>query len=79
MSPTNPFSFDAKENVNNMPIKEQAFLAFKNNTHTPENSQYFKIANEEFEHWQEPLMDMFPNLKKDKIRISVAGNIQAAQ
>ncbi len=63
--------YHAKENVNNMPIKEQAFLAFKNNTHTPENSQYFKIANEEFEHWQEPLMDMFPNLKKDKMGISL--------
>ena len=63
--------YHAKENVNNMPIKEQAFMAFKNNTHTPENSQYLKRANEEFEHWHEPLKQMFTNLKEDNKGISL--------
>jgi hypothetical protein len=61
----------AKDNVNNMPIREQAKLALKNNTHNKDNSQYFKIANEEFGHWYEPLAAMFPNLKKDKMGISL--------
>ena len=36
----------ANDNVNSMPIKEQALLALKNNTHNKHNSQYFKIAND---------------------------------
>ena len=29
------------------------------------------IANAEFEEWHQPLIDMFPNLKKDKMGISL--------
>ena len=61
----------ANDNVNNMPIKEQAMLALKNNTHNKHNSQYFKIANEEFGEYYEPLKKMFPNLKEDKMGISL--------
>ena len=60
-----------QDNVNNMPIYEQAKMALKNNTHTKYNSQYFKIANEEFGDWYEPLAEMFPNLKRDKLGISL--------
>ena len=60
-----------QDNVNNMPIYEQAKMALKNNTHTKYNSQYFKIANEEFGDWYEPLAKMFPNLKRDKLGISL--------
>lgn len=61
----------SKDNVNNMPIREQAKLALKNNTHTQHNSQYFKIANEELDHWQTPLAKMFPKLKQDNMGISL--------
>jgi hypothetical protein len=61
----------ANENVNNMPIYQQALLALKNNTHNQHNSQYFKIANEEFEHWFEPLKELFPEFGKDKLGISL--------
>ncbi len=61
----------ANDNVNNMPIKEQALLALKNNTHNKHNSQYFKIANEEFGEYYEPLKKMFPNLKADKMGVSL--------
>ena len=61
----------ANDNVSNMPIKEQALLALKNNTHNKHNSQYFKIANEEFGDYYEPLKKMFPNLKEDKMGISL--------
>ena len=61
----------ANDNVNSMPIKEQALLALKNNTHTKHNSQYFKIANEEFGEYYEPLKKMFPNLKEDKMGVSL--------
>ena len=33
----------ANDNVNSMPIKEQALLALKNNTHNKHNSQYFTV------------------------------------
>lgn len=60
-----------QDNVNNMPIRKQAEMALKNNTHTIHNSQYFKIANAELEHWYEPLSGMFSNLKKEKMGISL--------
>ena len=41
----------ANDDVSDAPIREQALLALKNNTHTAYNTQYFKIANEDFEHW----------------------------
>ncbi len=59
------------DNVNSMPIHKQAELALKNNTHNKHNSQYFKLANEELEHWYEPLSKMFPNLQEDKLGISL--------
>lgn len=63
--------YHANENVNNMPIKEQAFLAYKNNTHSPDNSCYFKIANEEFGEWEAPLRKLFPQLDPNKLGISL--------
>lgn len=60
-----------QDNVNNMPIKEQAEMALKNNTHNIHNTQYFKIANEELGEYYEPLSKLFPNLKEDKMGISL--------
>lgn len=61
----------ANDDVSNAPIREQALLALKNNSHNEHNSQYFKIANEEFEHWEEPLRNLFPEFGKDKLGISL--------
>lgn len=61
----------ADEDVSNAPIREQALLALKNNTHTEHNSQYFKIANSEFEQWEEPLRALFPEFGKNKLGISL--------
>ena len=60
-----------QDNVNNMPIRAQAEMALKDNTHNIHNSQYFKIANEEFGEWYEPLKQMFPGLKQDKLGVSL--------
>lgn len=68
---TNDKIMHATDNVNSMPIHKQAELALKHNTHNKHNSQYFKIANQEFEHWYEPLTQMFPNLQRDKLGISL--------
>lgn len=61
----------ANDDVSNAPIREQALIALKNNYHTADNTQYYKIANEEFEHWEEPLRAMFPEFGKDKLGISL--------
>ena len=61
----------SNDDVTDMPICEQAKLALKNNSHNEHNSQYFKIANEEFEHWEQPLRDLFPEFNKDKLGISL--------
>lgn len=61
----------ANDDVSDAPIREQALLALKNNTHTAYNTQYFKIANEEFEHWFEPLANLFPGFGRDKMGISL--------
>ena len=53
------------------PIREQALMMLRNNTFTTGNTQYFKIANQDFEHWEQPLRDLFPNLKQDKLGISL--------
>ena len=63
--------YHSTDNVNNMPIIEQAKLALKNNSHNENNSQYFKTANEEFGEFYEPLKEMFPKLKRDKMGISM--------
>tara|TARA_X000001382_G_scaffold35381_1_gene23316 strand:+ start:5457 stop:6245 length:789 start_codon:yes stop_codon:yes gene_type:complete len=59
------------DDATHTPIREQALLMFKNNTFTTGNTQYFKIANQDFEHWEQPLRDMFPMLKQDKLGISL--------
>ena len=61
----------ANDDVSNAPIREQALAALKNNYHTEHNTQYYKIANEEFEHWEEPLRAMFPEFGQDKLGISL--------
>lgn len=61
----------ANDDVSNAPIREQALAALKNNYHTAHNTQYYKIANEEFEHWKEPLRAMFPEFGQDKLGISL--------
>ena len=63
--------YHSTDDVNNMPIREQALLALKNNGHNEHNSQYFKTANAEFGDFYEPLKAMFPRLKKDKMGISM--------
>ena len=63
--------YHSTDNVNDAPIREQALLALRNNTHTAENSQYFKCANEDFGEWEEPLRKLFPNLKPETMGISL--------
>lgn len=60
------------DDVTDAPIYEQALLALKDNTHNQHNTQYFKIANEEFgEYWFPKLKKLFPQFKKDKLGISL--------
>ena len=59
------------DDATDAPIREQALLMFRNNTFTTGNTQYYKIANDDFEHWHEPLINLFPMLKKDKLGISL--------
>ena len=60
-----------KDIATNTPIREQALLMLKDNTFNKHNTQYFKIANKEFEHWEQPLRDLFPQFGEDKMGISL--------
>jgi hypothetical protein len=61
----------ATDDATDAPIREQALLALKNNYHDVGNSQYYKFANSDFEHWEEPLRELFPEFKKDKLGVSL--------
>ena len=63
--------YHSTDNVNEAPIREQALLALKNNSHNENNSQYFKCANEDFGEYLEPLKAMFPQLRQDKMGVSL--------
>tara|TARA_B100000424_G_C22910400_1_gene484313 strand:+ start:739 stop:1512 length:774 start_codon:yes stop_codon:yes gene_type:complete len=60
-----------EDDATHSPIRDQVLLMMRNNTISEGNTPYFKIANSEFEHWEEPLRDLFPQLKKDKLGISL--------
>ena len=59
------------DNATHSPIREQALMQFRNNSFTTGNTQYFKIANGDFEHWEEPLRNLFPNLKKEGLGVTL--------
>jgi len=60
-----------KDIATNTPIREQALLMLRNNTFNRHNTQYFKIANKDFEHWEQPLRELFPQFGEDKLGVSL--------
>jgi hypothetical protein len=59
------------EDTTGNPIEGQAIQHFKLNNYNEHNTQYFKFANQDLEHWYEPLKALFPELKHMGISLFV--------
>lgn len=61
----------AEDGINHCPIYQQALQHVKQNNFNEHNTQYFKYANETLDEWREPLLKLFPNLKKVGVSLFV--------
>ena len=61
----------AEDSVNHCPIYEQALQHVADNPYNEHNTQYFKFANEDLDHWYEPMKALFPQLKKMGVSLFV--------